>query len=169
MTYIVELAGRKFTVELAGDRVLVDGREYQATLRRYENSPAAVLELEGRSIPLVLEHRGKGAWVVSSFGDRVEVAVGDERIERARRAAAGSVPPRAPQILTAPMPGLVIRVPVTPGQEVGPGSSLVVLEAMKMENDLKAAAPGIVERIEVQAGQAVEKGDVLVRFRESNP
>jgi pyruvate carboxylase subunit B len=62
------------------------------------------------------------------------------------------------------MPGLVVRVLVQPGQRVGPGQGLVVLEAMKMENELRATAPATVGSILVDPGQAVEKGQVLVEF-----
>jgi len=63
------------------------------------------------------------------------------------------------------MPGLVVRVVVEPGQDVATGASLVVLEAMKMENDLKATGAAVVEQVLVTAGQTVEKGALLVTFR----
>ena len=62
----------------------------------------------------------------------------------------------------APMPGLVVRVEVTVGQEVAAGTGLVVVEAMKMENELRAHSRGLVEQIHVEAGQRVEKGAPLV-------
>jgi biotin carboxyl carrier protein len=62
------------------------------------------------------------------------------------------------------MPGLVLAVLVEPGQSVAAGQSLVVLEAMKMQNDLKALGPGVVEQVAAQAGRTVEKGEVLVAF-----
>lgn len=64
----------------------------------------------------------------------------------------------------APMPGLVLRVAVEPGQEVAAGDTLLVLEAMKMENAIKAPAAGIVTSVEVSNGQAVEKGALLLKF-----
>ena len=62
------------------------------------------------------------------------------------------------------MPGLVLRVQVTPGQAVAAGTGLVVLEAMKMENELKAPTPAVVKAVRVQPGEAVEKGQVLLEF-----
>ena len=62
------------------------------------------------------------------------------------------------------MPGLVLRVEVTPGQKVAAGAGLVVLEAMKMENELKASAAALVRSVRVQAGEAVEKGQILIEF-----
>ena len=64
------------------------------------------------------------------------------------------------------MPGLVVRVLVEAGQEVAAGTGVVVLEAMKMENELKATAAGVVGAIKVGAGEPVEKGQVLVELRE---
>ncbi|HEY0673364.1 MAG TPA: acetyl-CoA carboxylase biotin carboxyl carrier protein subunit, partial [Longimicrobiales bacterium] len=64
----------------------------------------------------------------------------------------------------APMPGLVLRVDVEAGQQVNAGQGVVIIEAMKMENELRADAAGVVARILVQPGTAVEKGTVLVEF-----
>ena len=66
------------------------------------------------------------------------------------------------QVLKAPMPGKVVLVEVEVGQVVAAGDGLIVLEAMKMENEFRAAAPGTVVEIRVEAGQAVNPGDVLV-------
>lgn len=71
---------------------------------------------------------------------------------------------KGPEVLVAPMPGLVLRVDAFPGGEVSAGQSLLVLEAMKMENNLKSPVAGIVAEVYVQAGQAVEKGTKLIRF-----
>jgi pyruvate carboxylase subunit B len=62
------------------------------------------------------------------------------------------------------MPGLVVRVSVEPGQAVESGAGVLVLEAMKMENELRATSAGIVRAVRVQPGQAVERGQVLVEF-----
>lgn len=168
MKYVVSFRGHRSEVRVADDRVVIEDTGYRAQLLRFEGSPCCLLELEGEKIPLILTSVGKGRWVVSILGDRFEVDLVDERLERARRHAGGAKATRAPKVLTAPMPGLVVRIPVVPGQEVERGTSLVVLEAMKMENELKAAAPAVIQRIEVRPGQPVEKGDVLITFRQSD-
>lgn len=169
MNYIVEFRGLRWEIRLAGDRVVVNGTEHPARLVRFSGSPTGVLELEGRRVPVVLESRGNGRWVVAVRGDRHDVTVLDQRLEQVRRTAAGVRPHGSPDVLRAPMPGLVVRVPAQIGQAVEAGASLVVLEAMKMENELKAIGPAIVDRIEVRPGQPVEKGEVLVRFRTVSP
>jgi acetyl/propionyl-CoA carboxylase alpha subunit len=67
--------------------------------------------------------------------------------------------------LKAPMPGLVIDVAVTEGMEVKKGDKLIVLEAMKMENILKAAADGKVKKVSVSKGNTVEKNAILIQFQ----
>jgi acetyl/propionyl-CoA carboxylase alpha subunit len=66
--------------------------------------------------------------------------------------------------LKAPMPGLVLETKVAPGEEVAAGQALVVLEAMKMENVLKAEADGLVKTVPIEKGQAVDKNQVLIEF-----
>jgi biotin carboxyl carrier protein len=90
----------------------------------------------------------------------------DERTRHVRSLTSGAGQRRRPAALRAPMPGLVVRILVEAGQEVGIGAGLVVLEAMKMENELKAPAGGTVSAVQVRAGEAVEKGQVLVEFQE---
>ena len=69
-------------------------------------------------------------------------------------------------IVTAPMPGLVLRVEVDVGQGVEPDSGVLVLEAMKMENQIKAGVPGVVRAVWVEPGDVVEKGTALVEIGE---
>jgi biotin carboxyl carrier protein len=65
------------------------------------------------------------------------------------------------------MPGLVVRINVKPGDQVQPGQALVVMEAMKMENELRASTPGFVAVIRAEPGMVVEKGSVLVELTDS--
>ena len=98
---------------------------------------------------------------------RREVEVVDERARHIRSLASARGRAARSGTVKAPMPGLVVRVQVEPGQTVGPGGGLLLLEAMKMENELRAPSGGRVRAILVEAGQAVEKGQVLVEFEGS--
>jgi biotin carboxyl carrier protein len=103
-------------------------------------------------------------------GDETLVTVGDEthrvRVEPegpgSRRRAGRATSAGGGQRLTAPMPGRVVAVHVAAGERVVPGTPLLVLEAMKMENEFTATVPGIVAEVRVSAGQAVNAGDLLV-------
>jgi pyruvate carboxylase subunit B len=161
----VSLAGREIEVEVDGERVTVGGRVVTASLRSLAGSSARQLVIDGRPSVLTLRGGSRGQWSVGARGESWEVEVVDERTRHVRSLTAGPQRPRGPATLKAPMPGLVVRVLVEPGQEVAGGAGLVVLEAMKMENELKAPAAGTVSAIRAQPGAAVEKGQVLVEFR----
>jgi pyruvate carboxylase subunit B len=166
MRYVVSLAGREIAVEVDGDRVRVDGRELRAHLSPVTGTPLRHLLLEGHSLTLALEGRGPGAWHLLRRGLEFDVEVVDERTHHIRSLTADSAARTGPAHLKAPMPGLVARILVAPGQAVEAGQGLVVLEAMKMENELRATGPGVVRATPVAAGQAVEKGAILVEFNE---
>jgi pyruvate carboxylase subunit B len=166
MKYFVSVDGREVEVEVEGDRVRVDGRELTAHLGRVPGTPLRHLLLGDRSVTLALEG-GRGRWQVAYHGDRREVEVLDERTRHIRSLTGRAGQAKGLGALKAPMPGLVVRVTVEAGQRVGPGTGLVVLEAMKMENELRAHAEAVVQAVRVRPGQAVEKGEVLIEF--ANP
>jgi biotin carboxyl carrier protein len=95
-------------------------------------------------------------------GTLYRVYVQDERLRRLAQASRGFAPPGGQIVIKAPMPGLVVDVPVKEGQAVEDGSVLVVLESMKMENELRAPRAGVVSRVRVQSGQSVEQHQALV-------
>src|SRR5581483_11677857 len=90
------------------------------------------------------------------------VTVQDERAARLASLAAAASHPHTAVTLAAPMPGLVVRVNVAAGASVQKGEPLVVLQAMKMENELGAPRAGVVTRVAAQPGQTVEQGQALV-------
>jgi acetyl/propionyl-CoA carboxylase alpha subunit len=153
-TFIVEIeelpAGRL--------RVLVDGNPVEVDAR-LPASGAGSLLLDGVSYAVDLGcERGDPRVVVD--GEVLEVHVADG----ARRRPGASAPtgPGGGQRLLAPMPGKVVAVLVEVGQRVERGASLVVLEAMKMENEFRATGAGVVSAIHVAPGQAVSAGDLLL-------
>ena len=165
MKYVVLVDGKTIEVEVDGDRVTVDGRTHSATLDVIPGTPLRQLLRDGRPLTLSVEPLGQGRWALAPRGERWEVEVLDERTRHVRSLAGGTDRPRPAEVLKAPMPGLVVRVQVEPGQSVVVGTPLVVLEAMKMENELKAASAGVVKAVRVASGEAVEKGQVLIEFQ----
>jgi biotin carboxyl carrier protein len=151
-------------VEVDGEQVTVAGRTLTASLGAVPGTPIRQLLLDGRSEALALDADGGGRWALTRRGERFEVEVLDERARHIRSLTGGSERARGPAVLKAPMPGLVVRVQVEAGQPVAAGAGVVVLEAMKMENELRAATAGVVRMIRVRPGEAVEKGQVLVEF-----
>jgi pyruvate carboxylase subunit B len=107
---------------------------------------------------------GRGRYTLWVDGWRFDAEALDERARAIRELSAASAGAAGPAPLKAPMPGLIVRVTVQPGDTVQPGQGLVVMEAMKMENELKAAAAGRVKAVLVAPGTAVEKGALLVEL-----
>ncbi len=103
-------------------------------------------------------------WRLVDKGAVVDVEATDERTRHIRSLGGSSRGTAASGVLKSPMPGLVVRVAVAVGDEVAEGQGLVVLEAMKMENELKAPAAGVVASIRVAVGQTVDKGEVLLEL-----
>ncbi|HXI19820.1 MAG TPA: biotin/lipoyl-containing protein [Gemmatimonadales bacterium] len=164
MRYFVTVDGREFAIDVDGDRVSVGGREHRAHLSPVPGTPLRHLLLGPDSVTLVMEPGAPGRWQIQRRGTRRELLVEDERTRHIRRLTGAGTGATGPAQLKAPMPGLVVRVLVTPGQVVAPGQGLVVLEAMKMENELRATVAGTVAAVGVVPGAAVEKGQVLLEF-----
>jgi biotin carboxyl carrier protein len=164
MKYIVSIGEREVEVDVDGERVTVAGRPHSATLAPIPGTPLRQLVVDGRPLALGVADLGRGRWGLTVQGERWEAEALDERTRHIRSLTNGADRARGPGALRAPMPGLVVRVQVEPGQAVSPGAGMVVLEAMKMENELKAAGPGVVRSVLVGPGEAVEKGQVLVEF-----
>jgi biotin carboxyl carrier protein len=162
MRYYVTLAGRTIEVDLTGEKPRLDGVEVEADLASVPGSTLRHLRLDGVSFPLgVRPGDGRGRWSVTIAGREMEAEAVDERT-RALREMTGGHEVAAELTVTAPMPGLVVRLEVQVGDRVKAGQGVIIVEAMKMENELKAPGDGVVARIEVEPGQAVEKGSVLL-------
>lgn len=161
MKYYVTVGERTVEVQLDGDRVIVDGVVSMVHREPVVGTPLEQVMIDGRAFTLSLESDGLGRWVAGVRGSRYEVAVVDERTHHVRQLVGPGVAPSG-QALKAPMPGLVVRVLVVEGDQVEAGQGLVVLEAMKMENELKATMAGIVKSVRAAAGTTVEKGQLLL-------
>jgi biotin carboxyl carrier protein len=136
-------------------RILLDGVAHQVDAVTLQDDSVSLL-VDGRSYSLEFEQRGERLRVLVR-GSVFDVELLDERRLRMRTAAA-PLSDSGPQIVVAPMPGKVVRVLVRPGDEVQEGQGLLVVEAMKMENELRAVRPGRVLEVSVVEGTAVEAG-----------
>lgn len=164
MRYFVTLEGRTFEVDLTGDTPRIDGDGVAAELTPVPGTPTRLLLVDGRSHTLVARRGADGQWEIYLDGERFDVDVVDERTRAIREMTGQSAVEAGPRPIRAPMPGLVVRVSVAEGDRVEAGQSVAIVEAMKMENDLKAENDGVVARVLVEAGEPVEKGAVLVEL-----
>jgi len=161
MIYDATVDGRNVRAEVRAGAdgrytVRLDGRPVEVDVR--EAGPHAMsLIVDGRAHEVMIERR-EGGYRVVQRGQVLDVAL----VEGARGAAAPRRPAGGPARVQAPMPGKLVRVLVSAGQEVGAGQGLVVMEAMKMENEIRAPRAGRVKEAPVREGQAVEMGALLV-------
>ena len=165
MKYQVTIGAQEVDVLLHGGVATVDGVSTEVRLSEVEGTPVRMVTI-GDEVHRVVARKGatRGKFTLWIDGFRFEAEALDERT-RAIRALSGAVAgPTGPAPLIAPMPGMIIRVAVQVGDVVQPGQSLVVMEAMKMENELRAIAAGTVKAVLAQAGTAVEKGAVLLEL-----
>jgi biotin carboxyl carrier protein len=133
------------------------GDEREAQVEVPEPGVYSVL-LAGRSYEARVEERPDGGVVVVIDGYRFEIDVHDPRRWTRKSGGGGDAGVHA---ITAPMPGKVVRVLISPGDAVEPGQGLVVVEAMKMQNELKATRPGKVITVPAKEGATVAAGEVL--------
>ncbi|MBI4761452.1 MAG: biotin/lipoyl-containing protein [Chloroflexota bacterium] len=162
MRYITTVGEREFLVEIIDEHhVSIDGKTYEVDFVSVSGQPVYSLIVDGKSHEAYVNESDEG-WQVLLRGRLYPVKVEDEREKRLRAAAGGGVAETGEFHLKAPMPGLVVAVPVTEGQQVKKGQVLVILESMKMQNELKSPRDGTVARIRVKAGESVEQKQALL-------
>jgi len=164
MKYIVDVNGERVIVDVDGAHAEVDGGRVAASLAAVEGTPVRLLRI-GEQVHRLVARRGasRGRWTLDLDGQRVDAEALDERM-RAIRDLTAAAAASGPAPLMAPMPGLVVRVSVGVGDTVSAGQGLVVVEAMKMENELRASVAGVVTAVLAVPGQAVDKGALLVEL-----
>ncbi len=166
MRYFVHVDGRRMEVEREGGSIRVDGVPIEVDLAPGNGASVRSFRIAGRSLRVLSERDDQGSWKLEIEGVAHRVDVLDRAQESARAARKAAAATAGPSPLRAPMPGLVVRVEVAVGDVVTAGQGIVIVEAMKMENELKASVPGRVTAVRVQQGATVDKGQVLVEFEE---
>jgi biotin carboxyl carrier protein len=161
MIYEVSIGDQTHRVELtrveSGWKCRVNGRELPVDVISGEDGVLSLL-LQGKSYEIKQETAGTETRVVVGQ-ERFSVAVRDPRSYRARRHVGDAA--QGIKKITAPMPGKVVRLLAAEGAAVEAGQSVIVIEAMKMQNELKAPKSGVVKKINVSEGAAVEAGQSL--------
>ena len=162
MKYFVTIGDRTVEVDLTGATPLVDGTPVHVELLSVGGAGLRHLLVDGESVSLVARQGDRrGRWQLTVASEALLAEVVDERTRAIREMTGGNAEPEARSV-TAPMPGLVVKVEVAVGDRVKAGQGVVIVEAMKMENELKAPADGVVSSIAVEQGQTVEKGTLLL-------
>ncbi len=160
----VEDSEYDIVVRRAGDDYLVtiDGSERRVSLGDSANGSSHAL-IDNKSYQVDLKQHN-GSWSVYTAGKSYNVTVQNFQLAQLRNRLGVNHSATKTKNLKAPMPGLVLQVAVSVGDKVKAGDTVVVLEAMKMENPIKSGGDGVVSKVHVSAKDSVEKGSPLIEF-----
>ncbi len=162
MKYITRVEDQVYTIIIdQEDRIIVNGQVYDIDFQQLSEGGMLSLLLNNRSLEAIVEER-EDAWEVLLRGELYTVKAQDERAYRLAKARGTAAEASGEVAIKSPMPGIIIAAPVEVGQVVKKGDQVIILESMKMENELKAPRDGVVLRVHVASGSSVEKGQVLV-------
>lgn len=164
MKYFVTIDDHEHAVDVevrpTGELVVqLDGRPMDNDVVVLDDGSLSI-RIDGKVLDLTVEGSPPDVGVVAS-GHRAYVRVESER-HRAAAAARRTGGSGSEKQIVAPMPGRVVKILVNVGDEVKPGQGVAVVEAMKMENELKAKGAGTVAEIHVKSGEAIESGAKLI-------
>jgi len=162
MKYEAQIAATTYEIEIDDDGVITfEGHPIAADLLQVGPLGLYSLIVDNRSVELVVEETQWGYRIMFG-GNAIDVRVVDERQLRLAGRRTDLLIPTGEVAVKAPIPGMIVRVLVSEGDVVELNQPVVLLEAMKMENELRAPRPGTVTGIKVQAGESVDQGTPLL-------
>ena len=155
--YIVSIDGREYKIEVNGDEIYIDGEPADINLLELNGDGLHLLTREQETMELHLQEQDPETLELLARGRRViaKVETPQNRLRRRNEESSAGK-------LLAPMPGLVMEVLATEGDAVENGQSLIVLESMKMQMQIRTSVEGVVAEVAVEPGQQVNKGELLV-------
>ncbi|MEM7799707.1 MAG: acetyl-CoA carboxylase biotin carboxyl carrier protein subunit [Chloroflexota bacterium] len=164
MKYITTINNKEFIIDINDDsnEITINDQAYSIDLTQLNARNLVSMIINNRSLEAAVINPERDEWNVLLDGEVYNITVKDERAYRLAKARgeleadSGTVPTKSP------MPGVIVKIPVAPGDEVKKGDAVVILESMKMENELRATRDGFVLDVKVSAGDSVEKDAVLV-------
>ncbi|MCC1480650.1 acetyl-CoA carboxylase biotin carboxylase subunit [Roseibaca sp. Y0-43] len=165
--WVVNLGGNSYSASIKADRegatVTLDGSDYRVTSDWLPGQPLARLTVNGT--PLVMKvARQPGGYRLRLRGADLKVRVFSPRQAELAALMPEKLPPDTSKLLLCPMPGMVVSIAVEEGQEVYEGQALATIEAMKMENILRAERKGKVAKINVAAGDSLAVDEIIMEF-----
>lgn len=159
MKYTTIINNKQFEVEILKDgNVLVNGKPHEVDFLGLEESLYSIIQ-NSQSYEIAIEEE-RGKYELQLGGRLYEATVLDQRALLMAQRKGGLIAGSGE--IASPMPGLIVEVLVKIGDEVTQGQTVVILESMKMQNELKAPRNGIVQKINCEAGQTVDKGNLLI-------
>jgi acetyl/propionyl-CoA carboxylase alpha subunit len=162
MKYVSTINETEYLIEIVDEHnIIVNGKPLKVDFNSVSGQPVYSLLVDGNSFEGFV-YSGETELEVLLMGRQFPVIVEDEREKRLRAAAGGKVSDSGEYHMKAPMPGMVVSIPVEEGQKIEQGQVLVILESMKMQNELKSPRAGTVGRIRIKPGESVEQRQTLL-------
>jgi biotin carboxyl carrier protein len=162
MKYVTTIDGREYVIDIIDEhQVSIDGVIHQVDFTSVGDQQVYSLVVNGKSVDASV-YPNENAWQVLFQGNLYTAIVEDEREKRLLEALGGRVAEHEDFYLKAPMPGMVISIPVEEGQAIQKGDVLAILESMKMQNELRSPRDGKVTRIRIKAGDRVEQKETIL-------
>jgi biotin carboxyl carrier protein len=162
MKYIATVDNQDFVIDVNREgEVTIDGQVHEVDIRSVGGHSLYSLIIDGRSYDIFIDERDEDFLVVM-WGGLFEVKVQDERTRRLAGLRRGPVAPVGEVLVKAPMPGVVVEVPLGVGQPVETGDIVVVVESMKMQNEFRSPRAGVVHKVRVKVGDKVEQNQIMV-------
>lgn len=161
--YITTVDSKKYQVITNNNNVKINDSEYECELIKV-NDTVYLLRLENKIYDITVNELGNGSYGILVQGHYYQTEVKTRLREQAEEYLKNKADVSNKGILKAPMPGLVVKVNVREGDKVKAGDILIVLEAMKMENNLKSVHSGTIKEIRFREGDNVEKDDVIINI-----
>jgi biotin carboxyl carrier protein len=160
--YFAEIEGKEYQIEIVSNSIVnINGTQYSIDYEPLKLGSSCSLLVNGNSFePNTFQENG--GWEILLKGRRFKVKVEDERERRLRLASGQSEAQTGRIVVQSPMPGLVIDIPVQEGDQVEEGEVLVILESMKMQNELRALRAGRITRIHAAVNDNVERKETLL-------
>jgi len=167
MQYVAKIEDKSFIIninELDGElEVKLDGKQIEVDFVQVKPPNFFSFLVNNKSFDVEIIKNSEGYWV-NMDGRKYECFLEDERISKIKDIAGFKKDILQEKEIKTPMPGLVVAIEVKEGDTVIAGQGVAIVEAMKMENELKAKFDGRVKKVKVKPGQAVDKNDVLIIF-----
>ncbi len=162
MKYITTIGNEQFTIDINHEgQVTLNGEILNAEMRQMLDTTMYSIIIDNKSHDVRM-NEGDGVYIVQLSGEIFEVVIADERTRRLAGLKSGPSVVTGEAIIKAPMPGVVVEIPVKQGQEIKRGDIVVILESMKMQNEFKAPRDGTVHVIRVAPGDKVEQNTIML-------
>ncbi|MFQ5577411.1 MAG: DUF2118 domain-containing protein [Anaerolineae bacterium] len=162
MKYITTVGDQEFTITINNDtHIEIDGEQFTVNFHGLPGTPLFSLLINGQSYDVNIDE-DDDLYHVMLKGIIYEVTVTDERTRRLAGLKGSFDTSVGEALIKAPMPGVVVSIPVTEGQQVAKGDIVAILESMKMQNEFKSPKEGVVSSVRVKPGDKIDQNAIMV-------